>query len=230
MMVHRKIAYLLVAICLGIALLVPGAVRAQAEIEIAPQDPSYRFGDYIRFEASIFPAEAISEVLLLVQVEGVAEVQIHPVLLDSRGDLLLELNPKESPLRAFSNVEYWYQVNFENGDTFTSPRNSFYYGDNRFQWKSLESAPFNIHWYIGDVSLGEQVLNVALEGLQNTQNYVEVFLPEVVEIYVYEDPQAMQGALSNSGQNWIAGHADPDQGVAATRGRTAIRNGTADPA
>ena len=213
MMGFRRIAYLLVAICLANTVFLPDVGRAQAEIDITPQDPSYTFGDYIRFNASILVTEAIDEVLLFVQVNVDTDIQVHPVTVDNQGNLSLELNVNESPLRAFSNVEYWYQVNFENGETYSSPRYSFYYGDNRFQWNSLEGAPFRIHWYVGDVSFGEEVLNVALQGLSNSQNYVEVFFPETVEIYVYEDPQAMQEALPDAEQNWIAGHADPDQGV-----------------
>ena len=213
MMDFRRIAYILVAVCLSISVLIPDVIRAQAEIDITPQDPSYTFGDYIRFNASILVTEAIGEVLLFVQVIGDTDIQVHPVAVDNQGNLLLELNVKESPLRAFSNIEYWYQVNFEDGETYSSPRYSFYYGDNRFEWNSLGGAPFRIHWYVGDVSHGEEVLNVALEGLESSQNYLEVYFPETVDIYVYDRPQAIHAALPDSEQNWVAGHADPDRGL-----------------
>lgn len=213
MMDYRRIAHILVSLFLGIGVVIPGVGHAQVEIDITPQDPSYTFGDHIKFNASILFTGVIDEVLLFVQINGDKEIQVHPVSVDSQGNLSLELNVKESPLRAFSNVEYWYQVNFEDGETYSSPRYSFYYGDNRYQWNLLEGAPFRIHWYAGDVSHGEEVLNVALEGLRSTQNYVEVYFPETVDIYVYDKPQAMQEALPNAEHNWIAGHADPDQGV-----------------
>ena len=127
MMGFRRIAYLLVAICLANTVFLPDVGRAQAEIDITPQDPSYTFGDYIRFNASILVTEAIDEVLLFVQVNVDTDIQVHPVTVDNQGNLSLELNVNESPLRAFSNVEYWYQVNFENGETYSSPRYSFYY-------------------------------------------------------------------------------------------------------
>lgn len=213
MMGSRKISQILMLIFLAVAITGPGIVQAQAEIEILPQEPTFTFGDYIKFNDSIHASEAIDEVLLFVQVFGDTDLQVHPVTVGELDQVLFELNVKESPLKAFSTVEYWYQVNFENGDSFTSPRFTFYYVDNRFQWNSLEGAPFRIHWYAGDVSHGEEVLNVALQGLENSQNIVEVFFPETVEIFVYEDPQPMRDALPGAGQNWIAGHADPDQGV-----------------
>jgi hypothetical protein len=213
MMGLRRFASYLIAFCLGILVIIPGTGLAQAEIEITPQDPSYTFGDHVRFDASILFTGAIDEVLIFVQINGETDIQVHHVTVDDQGNLSLELDVKESPLRAFSNVEYWYQVNFENGETFSSPRYIFYYADNRFEWSTLEGAPFKVNWYAGDVSHGEEVLNVALGSLQNSQNYVEVFFPGTVEIYVYEDPQAMQEALPTAGQTWIAGHANPDQGI-----------------
>ena len=183
---YRRIALILISLFLGIGVVIPGIGHAQSEIDITPQDPSYTFGDHIKFNASILFTGVIDEVLLFVQNNGDTDIQVHPVSVDSQGNLSLELNVKESPLRAFSNVEYWYQVNFEDGETYSSPRYSFYYGDNRYQWILLEGAPFRIHWYAGDVSHGEEVLNVALEGLRSTQNYVEVYFPETVDIYVYD--------------------------------------------
>ena len=56
-------------------------------------------------------------------------------------------------------------------------------------------------------------MNVALEGLESSQNYLEVYFPGTVDIYVYDNPQAIHDALPDAEQNWIAGHADPDQGV-----------------
>jgi hypothetical protein len=209
----RRIIHILISSFLAVGAVIPGVGHAQVEIDIIPQDPSYTFGDYINFKASLQFTGVIDEVLLFVQINGDTDIQVHPVSVDSQGNLSLELNVKESPLRAFSDVEYWYQVNFEDGETYTSPRYSFFYGDNRFQWKSLEGPPFRIHWYAGEVSHGEEVLNVALEGLRSSQNYLDVYFPETVDIYVYDTPQAIQDALPDAEQNWIAGHADPDQGV-----------------
>ena len=137
----RRIAHVLISLFLAVGVVIPMVGHAQAEIDITPQDPSYKFGDYINFKASLQFSGVIDEVLLFVQINGDTDVQVHPVSVDGQGNLSLELNMKESPLRAFSDVEYWYQVNLEDGETYTSPRYSFYYGDNRFQWNILEGPP-----------------------------------------------------------------------------------------
>jgi hypothetical protein len=45
------------------------------------------------------------------------------------------------------------------------------------------------------------------------QSFTELNLPGGVHIYVYDDAEQMQQALTQSDQNWVAGHANPDLGV-----------------
>ncbi|MEE9189102.1 MAG: peptidase MA family metallohydrolase, partial [Anaerolineales bacterium] len=205
--------HLLVALLLGVIVLIPRSGQAQVAYEIIPEEPEYTFGDRLNFRASLQSAETIDEVLLFIQISDESDLQVHPVSFDGSGNLSLEIDLREFPLVAFSNAQYWYQINSVSGDVFTSPRYSFYYADNRYQWRTLTGEPFMIHWYQGDLAFGEDVLNVALEGLRSTQDLLEIFFPSSLDIYVYDSAQAVQTALPISGQNWIAGHADPMQGV-----------------
>lgn len=209
----RIIPHLPILIVIGLLIAIPGLGLAQTEFEITPQDPVYTFGDQIDFNASILFTEELDEVLLILQTNGDSDIQVYPVSIDGEGNMSLTIDLKEIPLRAFSNIEYWYQVNSTGGETYTTPRFSFYFGDNRYQWRTLEGEPFIIHWYAGDISFGEDVLNVALEGMIRTQEYMQVYFPENVDIFVYDSTRAMQDALPNSDRSWIAGHADPSQGV-----------------
>jgi hypothetical protein len=205
--------HLLVVLLLGVIVLIPRSGQAQVEYEVIPEEPEYTFGDRLNFRASLQSVETIDEVLLFIQVSDESDLQVHPISFDSFGNLSLEIDLREFPLIAFSNAQYWYQINSVNGDIYTSPRYSFYYRDNRYQWRTLTGEPFTIHWYQGDLAFGEEVLNVALEGLRSTQDLLEIFFPSNLDIYVYDSAQAIQAALPNGGQNWIAGHADPIQGV-----------------
>ncbi len=205
--------HLLVALLLGMIVLIPRSGQAQVAYEIIPEEPEYTFGDRLNFRASLQSAETIDEVLLFIQISEESDLQVHPVSFDRFGNLSLEIDLREFPLIAFSNAQYWYQINSVSGDVFTSPRYSFYYTDNRYQWRTLTGEPFTIHWYQGDLAFGEDVLNVALEGQRSTQDLLEIFFPSSLDIYVYDSAQAVQTALPIGGQNWIAGHADPMQGV-----------------
>lgn len=205
--------HLLVVLLLGVFVLIPRSGQARVAYEIIPEEPEYTFGDRLNFRASLQSAETIDEVLLFIQISDESDLQVHPVSFDRFGNLSLVIDLREFPLVAFSNAQYWYQVNSVNGDIFTSPRYSFYYADNRFQWRTLTGEPFMIHWYQGDLAFGEDVLNVALEGLRRSKDLLEIFFPGSLDIYVYDSAQAVQTALPIGGPNWIAGHADPVQGV-----------------
>jgi hypothetical protein len=209
----NRYVQVLVALIAGWLLLMPRSGHAQGEFEIIPEEPDYTFGEVIRFRASLRSDEEIDEVFLFIQASEDSDLQVHPVSSDSSGDLSVEVDLREFPIIGFSNLQYWYQINTVNGNTFTSPRYSFSYADNRYQWRSLVEQPFTIHWYQGDLAFGEEVLNVALEGLRSIQELLDVYFPDSMNIYVYDNVQNMQSSLPSGGQNWIAGHADPLQGV-----------------
>lgn len=190
--------------------LFPPAGLAQTEIEITPEDPVYFFGESITIKAFLHSTEEVDQVVLYLQPGDQNDLRVFPVTLDSAGNLSIAIDPVANSIPAFDNIDYWYQVNSTSGDTFQSPVYSFTYLDNRYPWKTLSGKPFTIHWYAGDLSFGEEVLNVTLAGADNIQDLLEVFFPESLDMYVYENTQA---AIPNADQYWIAGHADPIQGV-----------------
>jgi hypothetical protein len=210
---QRKNTWLLIALIISLLALIPGAGNAQVAFEIITEEPEYTFGEEINFNASLNFVGDVDEVLLFIQTSEESDLQVHTVSFDSFGNLSVQVDLREFPLISFSNVQYWYQINTANSDPYTSPRNSFFYTDNRYQWRSLTGEPFTVHWYQGGLAFGEEALNVALEGLRSTQDLLAVFFPDSMDIYVYESPEAMQAALPNGGQHWIAGHADPFQSV-----------------
>lgn len=205
---QKEIRFLLI-IGLSFIPLIPGIGSAQENINIIPEEPVYQFNDNIRFNALILSPDPIEEVLLFVQLDSESDIHVHPASIDNHRQVSLNLDLKELSLKTFSNVEYWYQINSPNGDTYTSPSYSFFYDDNRYQWNTLEGGLFKIHWYAGDITFSEEVLNVSRTGLTRLQEFLDVFVPENVDIYVYDSPQAIQDALPKSGQDWAAGHADP---------------------
>jgi hypothetical protein len=116
-------------------------------------------------------------------------------------------------LRAFATVNYWVKVKLRGGEVYTSPSFSYYYEDNRFDWQVLDAKPFHVHWYSGDEAFGQSVLEVTQAGLKRVQSMLSLAPVNDVNIYVYASSREMQEALNQRGQDWVAGHADPAQGV-----------------
>jgi hypothetical protein len=210
----RPLCLILVPLVLGLIIPRQLPAYAQAEVEVLIEQPDYTFGQQIRFQATIQSAEPIVKVLVLTQAGDQADMQITPASVDSQGKISAVFDLSQHPLRAFSNVDYWYQITFQNGETATSPGYSFYLEDNRFQWDSLASPPFVAHWYAGDITFAQELLNIAQAGFKRTLEFLpQVIAPETVNLYIYDDSQQLQTALAHSTQNWVAGHADPNLSV-----------------
>jgi hypothetical protein len=88
----------------------------------------------------------------------------------------------------------------------------FYYEDNRFVWKIMQSGPFRIHWYDGNDAFGQELLDVAQKSLQQAQGWLPVATPDEIEIniYAYASAQEMRSTMMLAGTTWVAGHADVD--------------------
>lgn len=210
---RRVFWQILITSTLGLLVLFPFSGNAQVYFDLTPETPEYTFGEQIRFGATLEFNGEIDEILLFIQTGEESDLQVHQVSFDDFGNLSAQVDLGEYPLAGYSNIEYWYQVNTPDGETFSSPHNNFEYVDNRYQWRSIDGGPFTIHWYHGDLSFGEEVLNVSLEALMSTQELLVVLFPQHMDVYVYDDFQALQAALPDGGQDWLAGRADPVGGV-----------------
>lgn len=212
MPIRRTFAALLLALLLWAAC--PFPVQAQAVISDATVD--YFFGQQIAFRARLQSDQPVLEALVVFQAEGVTATQVARTAITSQGeeryDLDYTFDLTSLPLRAFSQVTYHFEVSLEGGETYQSPAYNFYYEDNRFGWRTRNSGPFTVHWYEGDVTFAQQVLDVAASGLQRIQTLLPLADPEPVDIYVYANAAEMQATLI-AASNRVAGHADPDLGV-----------------
>ncbi|HZD58082.1 MAG TPA: peptidase MA family metallohydrolase [Anaerolineales bacterium] len=187
--------------------------QAQAQIQVADAQVEYVFGKRINFDVSLQSEEPVQQVNVFIQPEGPSERQVVPATVGPGGRVRATYDLDQYPLRVFSHVSYWYQVDFQNGETDKSQIFDFFYEDNRFAWEKLDQGPFHVHWYWGDIAFAQDILNTAEAGLMHIQSILPLPPPETVDIYVYKNSQDMQASLRLSGQNWIAGHADPDLGV-----------------
>jgi hypothetical protein len=147
-----------------------------------------------------------------VKAAGQPEAVTRRAFVSPNGTLSAEFDLLETAIRGFSDVTYWFRLTLENGETYTSPAYQFTYADNRYDWETLESGSFMVHWYLGEVTFAQEVANTAAAGLHQAQTYLPLSPSEIIHIYVYDSAQEMQAAQSAT-QIWVAGHADPDLSV-----------------
>ncbi len=133
-----------------------------------------------------------------------------PATLDDQGVLIYEYDFMRFPLRAFSRVEYWFEVTVDGGEIVKSEPDVFPYEDNRFPWQNQPSGYIRVHWYEGEAEYGQELLDVAQKGLLQAKNWLPVDASEEINIYAYASAQEMRSTMLLAGTSWVAGHADPD--------------------
>ena len=202
----------LLLLCLGTGWLVMPAAAADAW-QVSPEGVVYTFGEQVTLQAHLEGETAINEVQAFLRSEGDTVTYSGPAVLQD-GLITYHHDLTAEPLRAFAAVEYWFRLTPQSGEPYLSETNTFYYEDNRFNWQEHASETFVVHWYEGDLDFAQDLLNAAEAGLARAQGMLALENIQPVDIYVYASGVEMQSTLRLGGLRWIAGHADPDLGVA----------------
>lgn len=184
-----------------------------AQTDPFTSDVQYNFGESILFSGNYSGDEQVLSGTLFFQQEGEEGSRGGQLEIQPGNQVQFEYNLAEDPLRAFSTVNYWFELNLENGQKYVSPQQELLYEDNRFDWQEREDAMFHLRWYEGDTAFAQTVLDVAELGLANAQNLVPFTLREPIDIYVYASAAEMRTTLQSFGKNWVGAHTDPDLGV-----------------
>lgn len=204
---------LLLALCTP-----PETALAQAvPTEVLETTITHEMGLQITFRFLLQAVSPIENAIIFFQGQedthtNLGEMKITPQQ-ENQYELVYVHKMETYRLRAFSEIEYRFEVRMQNGQTFTSPVASYLYDDNRFAWQTLQEGPFQIFWYEGDLLFAQSVLDTAQDGLLHVQELLPFSIPTMVKLYVYTDQRSMQDTLNPSSENWVAGHADPDLNV-----------------
>jgi len=186
---------------------------AQGEGIQVDSSVEYSFREQVSFQVKFQSPETIRRVQIFIQMEGVSQTLTGTVPLDSQGLGHFQVDLKRQPLRAFSTVQYWYEITFTDGTIRASQRLSFFYEDTRFDWQWRDQAPFRVHWYRGEGDFGQNLLDVARSGNERIHSVLPLETPKSIHIYAYANASDMHTTLDVTGQPWAGAHSDPDLGV-----------------
>jgi len=190
------------------------SAAAQASLpQVQEISVQYGFGQEIIFYGQVTPAQAVSQALLFFRPQGETNTRVAVLSLQSDGRFEYHYPVSQAPIRAFSQVSFWFNLNQNNGESLTSSEYFFTYLDNRFPWQTIHSGQITLHWYAGDAAFGQDLADSAARAQQNIANLLGNFPAAEYHIYVYAAAADLQTALERGGQAWVAGHADPDLGV-----------------
>ncbi|MRS03156.1 hypothetical protein EG832_08030, partial [bacterium] len=177
-------------------------------VEFLNISQEFVFGEQLIFTGTIKSPSPLLEAVLFLRPFG-ADTETIPFKPTSTGELKLTVNLTDYPVRAFSPVEYWYQVKLEDGNPITSPIYTFVYEDNRYSWQQINTEAFSLSWTEGGVEFGSDLENASGDSLISAQAILAVKIPAPIRIVVYPDSQSMQSAAKLASPTWAAGHASP---------------------
>jgi hypothetical protein len=185
--------------------------HAQASIQ-AQLSHDYRFGSYVAFEA-ILPAQVIpKEARLFFIAQGENSTRTGQANVN-RNVLSYRLELAEQPLRAFVDIDYWFEFEAPDGQNLSTQIGKFRYLDDRYSWQERMNGQIRLKWYEGDTQFAQAVIDTAQTGYANIQTILPLPLEQPVEIYSYASAQEMRDTLQSFSRNWVGAHADPDLGV-----------------
>ena len=176
----------------------------------------YTFEDKAHFVSQISSLGPIKNVILFLRPESSQVTQTITAILDiSEGGITSEvwLNLDEVKWQPFSPITYWWQIEFEDGKTTSTPPESFEYIDNREFWSFLEGSQIRIHWQIGDLEFGQSVVDISEQSLASILDDFALSARDLVNIFIYPTVTDLQETLQLSGSSWIRGHSFDNFGV-----------------
>lgn len=200
-----------VLVFIGLSLLGLTAVFSpQSQITSATiqrNEASVNFPHDISFQLDINPSVDVQEVWLTYDVdrfsclEAAAKVEIE---IGESNNLEWTWVMTRSGNPPPGTAVWWeWTVIDASGNTFTTPRQTLLLEDERFAWRTLTNERITLHWYEG-LNVGPTLLNAAVAGLARLENEMGVVLQDDVEIFIYEDSEAMRDAVLYI-QAWAGG-------------------------
>ena len=193
--------------------LVPASAQA-GEIRVDTH-AEYTYGSTIYFSAQIQAPNNILRAALFFR-EGSSEyTHVAIAFLSGETTILAEVTEEVQALdiEPFTTITYWWQIDFADGDNFLTDPASFVYEDNRFDWQSLDESNITVHWIEGDITRGQNILNLANDSITRIQHDLALPAPDHVNLYIYPTVGQLQSSMRLGGATWIGGHSYPELGA-----------------
>lgn len=212
-MISRNPFSKIIGVFLLLLLVIPFSFsNAQSVSFVTNVASTYHFGTDLTINGQVESKSNPDSILLILQPEKQSSRQI-PFQINADDTFTVTYDLTADPLKPFSRIYYWFQVEEPDGSIVSSPSYWFDYFDNRFTWNMLESKLFRVFWTGDDSFYGQVIHDIAKSGLEKATQILPVAPELPISIYVYPDTISLKEGLSSSSQEWVAGHASPEVGV-----------------
>ncbi|MBN1374717.1 MAG: peptidase MA domain-containing protein [Dehalococcoidia bacterium] len=101
-------------------------------------------------------------------------------------------------------ITYWWIIEDETGDRFTSAKETVHFDDTRYEWQKITDNMITILWYKGSRSFADELLKAAVEARARLEADAGVILDKPISIYIYGNYRDLRGALV-APEEWTGG-------------------------
>jgi len=127
-------------------------IPALAQAEQVEASAEYEYGAEISFTGKFNSKIPIEKAHLFFSAGSASDTFSGEASMTDEGTFTYVHDLARDPIRAFSTIEYWFDLTLADGQTITGPKNSILYEDNRHEWEQRDRQPFRVHWYEGDTA------------------------------------------------------------------------------
>ncbi len=171
----------------------------------------FQFGDSASIYADLYTSVKIDESFINIYTEN-KPISVLPVNITSENTIDQSINLSKLGIDPFTRVYYWFVLQYGENQSYTSPSYWFDYVDNRFDWKFRQTEGIEIYWQTGDEIFVQSVYNTVKTSLEAVSEVLDAQIPTPLQIVIYPNANDLQSALQITGQQWVAGHANPEIG------------------
>jgi len=199
-----------VLISLGILLLLVLPVKAQGVIQVKENVAEMSFPDSIAFYLGINSDETIETVKLHYGTDGRScqdggSRQILEFEMDTDLELSWEWELKRSGALP-PGVEVWWQweIITTSGASLLSEKKVIIVEDDRHDWQELNSEGVFVQWYVGDREFGDELLDIAITGLNRLEAEIGIRPAGDLRLIIYASAEDVRDALIHT-YEWTGG-------------------------
>lgn len=197
------------------------ALAQDAEPPQLKPSVSIEFGENVEFSLSVEYAEAPIRAALFLRpsLESQFKANIAEKTSSTSAQFKVQLNPQSIKLHPFTQLEYYWQVDFANGEVTTTEPVRVTYVDTRFDWHVLNRDQIQVYWVDGGVDWAQDVYAIAASALPEITLTLGARMDRSRQIYIYPTQSDLQNSMRLAGITQASAHTLPELGVVLVAGK-----------
>ncbi|MFL7869331.1 MAG: peptidase MA family metallohydrolase [Anaerolineales bacterium] len=196
----------------------PQPVSAAPKAEITNDQPTLNFPDSITFRATIESNVPITSVVLEYGTSeltcGTVVAKAFPQFTPATtvdAEWTWEMKQSGS-LPPGTSIWWRWRYTDESGLEKVTDQKNITWLDSKYNWQTVTSGLINLHWYSGNQTFAQDLLNAALAGLARLQNDAGLQPDMPINLYIYANTDDMKDAILYE-PSWTGGMAFPEHNV-----------------